>query len=321
MKIGIVGAGLAGLSCADELGLAGHGVALFDKGRGPGGRMSTRRIATALGEVSFDHGAPYFTARDHRFRDAVAAWEQQGLVQQWPAAGPDAWIGVPRMNAVVKRMASRHEVHWNTFAHGLLRDGRGWHVATDSGLHGPFDAMIVATPAEQAVSLLSLHDLEMARAASVAKSNPCWVGAFIFSAPLPVAVDKVRDRGAVALAIRNSAKPQRGSAECWVVHGDAPWSIAHLEASAQDVASLLLDGLLKALALPPTSPLEAVAHRWRYAHPSGRGPGPLWNPSIGLGACGDWVLGPGAECAWLSGHDLARLSLNPVFSPPAALRA
>ena len=42
MRIGIVGAGMAGLACAEELTGRGHHVRPFDKGRGPGGRMSTR---------------------------------------------------------------------------------------------------------------------------------------------------------------------------------------------------------------------------------------------------------------------------------------
>jgi renalase len=32
----------------------------------------------------------------------------------------------------------------------------------------------------------------------------------------------------------------------------------------------------------------------------------LWNRDIGLGVCGDWLLGPRVECAWLSGRQLAK---------------
>ena len=86
MRIAIVGAGLAGLSCGTRLDQAGHGVALFDKGRGPGGRLSTRRMATPSGDARFDHGAQYFTARDPDFRWQVADWEGAGLAAPWPAA-------------------------------------------------------------------------------------------------------------------------------------------------------------------------------------------------------------------------------------------
>ena len=315
MRIAIVGAGFAGLSCAEELVLAGHQVVLLDKGRGPGGRMSTRRVTTVFGEASFDHGAPYFTAHDRTFCQTVAAWEKMGLVRRWPTGGMEAWVGVPSMNAVIKNMAVRHEVRWNTFAQGLLREGGLWRVATDAGLHGPFEAVIVATPAEQAAPLLSLHDLEMARAASLAKSMPCWIAAFVFAAPLQTSLLFFRDRGIVALALSNRIKPERGVAECWVVHANAQWSMERLERPAHEIAAALLEGLLQELERPGIAPVEAVAHRWRYAFPPESGLKSVWNSTLGLGACGDWLLGPRAECAWLSGRSLARAVLSRCLTP------
>ena len=51
--IAIIGAGLAGLSCATKLQAQGFKVEVFEKSRGPSGRMSTRngKYWTA------DHGA------------------------------------------------------------------------------------------------------------------------------------------------------------------------------------------------------------------------------------------------------------------------
>ncbi|MFM8940069.1 MAG: FAD-dependent oxidoreductase, partial [Phenylobacterium sp.] len=60
-RIAIIGAGLSGLACARSLHREGRKVQLFDKARGPGGRMSTRRVETPLGTIGFDHGAQYFT--------------------------------------------------------------------------------------------------------------------------------------------------------------------------------------------------------------------------------------------------------------------
>ena len=40
--------------------------------------------------------------------------------------------------------------------------------------------------------------------------------------------------------------------------------------------------------------------------PQGLDIGALWNGELGLGACGDWLIGPRVECAWLSGRELAR---------------
>jgi len=83
MTIAIIGAGLAGLACADKLAAAGRAVTLFDKGRGPGGRMSTRRRETADGVACWDHGAQFFTARTPDFQTVVANWGACGVVAAW----------------------------------------------------------------------------------------------------------------------------------------------------------------------------------------------------------------------------------------------
>ena len=121
MLIAIVGAGIAGLSCADALTNMGHDVILLDKGRGPGGRMSTRRMDTPLGQVAFDHGAQYFTARDPGFCAQVDVWAEHGIVARWPQAAVDAWVGVPGMNAVIKAMAAWHDVRWNVHVDRIER--------------------------------------------------------------------------------------------------------------------------------------------------------------------------------------------------------
>ena len=43
-RITVIGAGISGLTCATELAERGCSVTVFDKARGPGGRMSNRRV-------------------------------------------------------------------------------------------------------------------------------------------------------------------------------------------------------------------------------------------------------------------------------------
>ena len=306
-RIGIVGAGMAGLACAAQLTAQGHRVQLFDKGRGAGGRMSSRRVATPLGEAQFDHGAQYFTARDPGFADLVQDWEHRGLAARWPAAGPDAWVGRPAMNAVVKDLASQHDVIFGELVKGLAREGRVWHVLTANGPHGPFDAVIVAIPSEQAAPLLALHDLELAAQAMHARSQPCWTALIAFTEPLHGVAETMRGPGTICWAARNSAKPGRIGPEAWVVQASAQWSADHVEADPAVVLAQLTQAFELEIGrpLPPIS--AAQAHRWRFALSAGTGLGALWNAEIGLGACGDWLLGPRVECAWLSGRRLAGL--------------
>lgn len=309
MQVAVIGAGMAGLACAQVLAEAGHGVTVFDKARGPGGRMSTRRVEVAGQTIAFDHGAQYFTARDPAFAAQVAAWARAGLVAPWPAAGDGAWVGTPGMNAPVAAMAATHGVRFASHVMGLIREDAHWHVLLQGGLRdGPHDAVVVALPAEQAVSLLGAYDLAMAGAAMATRSQPCWTGLFAFAAPVPIAADVVRGAGALSWAARNSSKPGRGPAEAWIVQADPAWSAARLEADPASVMPLLLAALqAEAPPMPPFPPLlHGAAHRWRYARVAPDGPGALWNAGLALGACGDWVLGPRVELAWRSGVDLAR---------------
>ena len=75
----IIGAGMAGLTAARVLARRGVVVTVVDKGRGVGGRMATRRLATDHGEARLDHGAQYFTARSDAFRRLVAEWLAEGV--------------------------------------------------------------------------------------------------------------------------------------------------------------------------------------------------------------------------------------------------
>jgi len=297
---------MAGLACAEVLAGQGLDIQLFDKGRGPGGRMSTRRIATSIGVAAFDHGAQYFTARDPGFLEAVSHWQQRGLVAPWPEADAAAWIGVPAMSTVIGDMAARHKVDFGRHVQSLDLRSDGWHFRFNAGIEGPFDIAIAAAPAEQAATLLSLQDFEMARVALRSRSKPCWTGLFAFDERIPADQDIIRDKGIVAWAARNSVKPGREGPETWVVQAHPSWSEAHCEDDPSVISDFLFDALATALESALPIPIVARVHRWRFAMSNGTGDLALWNSAKGLGVCGDWLHGPRVESAWLSGHFLAQ---------------
>ena len=301
MRIGIIGAGMAGLSCAQALRDQGHHPVLFDKARGPGGRMSTRRVETPLGDAAFDHGAQYLTARDPAFVAQVDRWAQAGHVARWSAAGADAWVGTPSMSAPIRAMAAEFDVRWNAAIGTLAYDGE-WRIADE-----PFDAAIVAVPAEQVAALVAVHDTGLADAARSAVSDPCWTVMAAFGDPVPTDCDRLTDFGIIGSAVRNSAKPGRTGPEAWVLQATADWSRAHLEDTPDMVERALLAAFADHIGAGSLAPVATSVHRWRYAKAGALDRGAVWNAEIALGACGDWLLGPRIEAAWLSGQQLARL--------------
>lgn len=305
MRIAIVGAGMAGSACGRALAEGGHAIALFDKGRRPGGRMAARTTETPLGPVGFDHGAQYLTARDRGFRDLVAAWRAQGIVAPWPAAGPEAWVGVPDMSAPLRAMAQDLPVRWSHRIDTLGHEAGGWRLRGRDLDAGGFDAVLTALPAEQTAALLHAAAPDIAAVAAAVPSDPCWTAMAAFAERLDGVPDTLRLEGAVAWAARNAAKPGRGGPESFVIQASAAWSRENLERAAEEVARDLLARFFAATGAAPVEPAHLDAHRWRYAASGAAGHDVLWDPARGIGACGDWLIGPRIENAWLSGCRLA----------------
>lgn len=314
MRIAIIGAGVSGLSAAGPLAAAGHDLVLYDKGRGPGGRLSTRRVEE--GRWQFDHGAPWFAAHHADFLAQLHDWAAHGVVARWPDPDGDLWVGVPGMNAMVRHASRGLDVHFGVQITGMVRAGSDWWLHAGGRPYGPFEAVVLALPVEQAAVLAGLHDFPMARSAAAIHSEPCWTGMFAFAAPLS-GPDVIEGRAPIKMALRNGAKPGR-EGETWVVHATPEWTRAHLERDKEEIAPLLLAALSAALGADLPAPVVAMAHRWRFACPSRDQSAPypaFWNGQIRLGACGDWPAGCGVEAAWLSGRALATRMLEGWRAP------
>ncbi|WP_314372231.1 NAD(P)-binding protein [Sphingomonas paucimobilis] len=167
----IIGAGMAGLACATRLAAAGCEVRLFDKGRHPGGRLSSKSLSAGGQDFVFDYGAQYLTARDPAFEAQIAEWEQAGVLTHWPAAAEDAWVGVPRMAAIVAHMAENLAVRWSTPIRAVERDAAGWALIHDEAHEGPFDTLILAVPADQLPLLIATQDPLLAERAAACRTH------------------------------------------------------------------------------------------------------------------------------------------------------
>ena len=321
--IAIIGTGLAGLSAAQALNAAGLDVQLFDKSRGSGGRMASKRSDAG----SLDLGAQYFTARDRRFVDVVQQWQARGWVAEWDPQlyqldehglhpSPDEqlrWVGTPRMSAISRALLGALPVHFSCRITEVFRGEQNWQLQDAEGQsHGPFSAVIVATPAPQATGLLSAAPKLAGTAASVIMT-PTWAVALAFASPLETPVQASFVRGsAIDWLARNRSKPGRDSHyDTWVLHASSEWSRQHLDLAKEEVIEHLHGAFAELIGCCLPAPSFSLAHRWLYARPAGNHEwGALADADLGLYACGDWCLSGRVEGAWLSGQEAARRLLE-----------
>lgn len=317
----IIGAGPAGLRCAELLAAAGRSLTVVDKGRGPGARASTRRLE----DRRFDHGAQYFTARDPRFRERLAGWESAGVIARWdpalvqlrPGANPEPreprerWVGTPSMSAWIRSLAEPLGARYKVWVTALAGGGGGWRATAEGpdGAEdlGPFDQLVLAIPAPQAAALLGADDPLAARLAEVVMA-PCWTAMLDFARRVAVDWDAAMiEESPLSWAAREASKPGRASGYRWVLHGTADWSRERLESDKAVAASALLDAFTRLVGtLPPA--IHSSAHRWAYARTQeALGEDAVFDAERGLGLCGDWCRGERIEDAYLSGEALGRL--------------
>jgi len=287
-SVAIVGAGLAGLSCAQALRSAGVQVTVLDKSRGVAGRMSTRR-----GEGwQADHGAQYFTARHPAFAAEVARWMDAGVAVPWAPriavlGGDDPrrdvrgslgggasggvggagdgglvrHVGVPRMTSPAQWLAEGLGVRTGHTVQTLRRDGTRWRLGTAE--HGwlpeAFDALVLAMPSPQAEALLRQGwqgrdgagaDADaLVNVAAAVTMRGCWALMLRFDAAVDLPFDAAFvNAGPLRWMARDSHKPGRPAS----ANGGDTW-VLHAspewsEAHIEDTPEAAAEALLDAFA-------------------------------------------------------------------------
>ena len=333
-SVAVIGAGPAGLVSAARLHAAGVEVTVFEKSRGIGGRVATRRTSDGL---AFDHGTQFVTARGESFSRFLEEAQGSGSAERWvPVVDPprmlgsvasaengvphtpsDWYVGKPGMSSLFRSLISGVTVrHSITVTHVDPTDRGIWLTASEphrgSRRIGAFDAAIVAIPAPQALAITG-HLPSVADTLARVVIAPCWALLLGIDGEPAVFADVYRrTNGPIAWVARDSSKPGRPNGIATLVaHASAQWSRDHLEDSPEAVASRLLDELHSLLGEKLPAPGYGVAHRWRFAQTEV----PLGSPFVEVAdgrvlIGGDWTTGARVEAAWDSGEAMARRLLR-----------
>jgi len=313
--IAIVGAGVAGLAAALRAREAGFTPIIYEKSRGPGGRLASKRTRD---DASVDIGAQFFTIRNPKFNAFLREYAGADALQFWDATlwhessenGVDSfhqamrYVGTPRMTAITRALSRNLSISTGARITAVSAGPEGWTLTTDQGSHGPFPRVIITTPPEQARDLLP-ESLVAAMTLEQFRMLPCWTLALRFEEALTPGFDGIQlAHESLGWVARNTSKPARGNAEWWVIHANSTWSETHRDTEPAIVAEKLTTAFRQRFGVgQPTS--DHLVHRWLYARPA-PGPRPLYLSSAdnGLGLCGDWLAGGRVEGAFESADAL-----------------
>lgn len=150
----IIGAGISGVTLAQHLTAAGKPTLVLDKGRGVGGRMSTRR----RDGVRYDHGAQFITVRDERVQKMFAQLIADGVAREWFRGSSDGlprYCGVHGMSSIVAAVAVGSDVRTSMEVTSLEHDGTSWTVRCADGSNFTANTVVSSAPVPQTAQLLS----------------------------------------------------------------------------------------------------------------------------------------------------------------------
>lgn len=292
----VIGAGLTGSLIARGLAAAGDSVAVVDKGRGPGGRLSVRR--TDFG--NFAHGCPLDTLAG--WLETLSPTQRQALDLGAAAQGIDA-----RRQAQPKHLLSGLPAHFGAQVAAIGHAEGRWTLRDAGGaVLAESRRLVLTAPAPQSAALLSALQPDWSKRLGALRLAPAWAvllaQAAERTAPAWSALGSMRVQAQDALPGAANADP---AVRRWVVQLDDALSAELLEAAPSEV----LEAVLGPLGLQPADFLYASAHRWRYARVLDPQPEPLWLcEATALAVCGDAFAG---SMAGEAGHaDLARCAAS-----------
>jgi hypothetical protein len=318
----VIGAGMSGLIAATELQKTGVNVAVLEKARGSGGRLSSKRVqsASTKAKISFDLGCASFDAKTELFRTQVEAWAAEGIAKVWrfsEAAGSQ-YVATPRSSSITRYLADQLDVHFATRVTEIHKDNERWSVfVEESGQQIEFahaKHIIFATPPQQAADLLP-EGHPFISALSQPILQPQWVLMLNVKEGLNLSEDYYEFNDSIISRMSlEQSKPERSESndyQTWVLQANTEWTRKNLDTDKARLEHELVSELASKIGSPIIVE-DAYLHRWLYsvAQPNELTGKLYLEDGHGIWLCGDYLADTtklaGVEAAFISARHLAK---------------
>ncbi|MCW6035337.1 FAD-dependent oxidoreductase [Spirulina subsalsa FACHB-351] len=328
-QILVIGAGLAGLSCAKSLQKAGHSVLIVEKSRGVGGRVATKRLYNTCVDQGLPALEPQGECTDQLLADLMSARSLQlwtDITHQWqenysllPRSMGKQYSLPDGVNAIAKHLAQDLKILRQQRVEQIHYAHDNWEITCQMA-EGELTqyqgkALVLAVPAPQAIPLVAPLKLpSLLTPLESIEFDPC-ISLMVGYTPtpqweaLPWQILTLPQSTTLQKIFYDSRKRSHPEQVVFVLHSHPDFARHYIDSdNLETVARTLLRAAQETLDLPFDSPQWQQIHRWRYARPSNNlGSAYLSTAEpLPLICCGDWCLGNSAEAALLSGYGAAQ---------------
>lgn len=265
----VIGAGLSGLTLAHFLRKTQLRTVVIEKSRGLGGRMATRR----LGELTFDHGAQFYTHSLQKNFFWDEEWQKKGLTQTWLQHKSQTLKNSPfGMSRLAKDLSQNQEIHLQQTVHHLEplfspTEGSFFRVHT---LEGPFwlaRSLFFSAPLPQSLDILDRSHLNYPSTLREKTYGKAVVGLFGLG---PVSLDFhfMENVSAEIFSLSNQMSKGLSPQPALTVTMTSSWSHENWDLSDTELLARVEERLFHILPqISAPSIRVRDLKKWRYAQP------------------------------------------------------
>ncbi len=324
MRVGIVGAGIAGLAAARTLHRREHEAVLFERHQNPGGRVET----IALGDYVFDSGATSIAPRGMSLeRVMLQELSTEGLVRiESPVythemlrlfPGDAAKNAIERFtylegNATLpRRLAQGLDVRYGVEVETIRSCGKGFEIEGEA-----FDAVILTPPIPQVGALL--ERMGETRPLAGSRYRACLSVMLGFARAMPPVpyhafLDPEQRHPLTWLSVESIKSPGRAPEghTALVAQLSPAYSKRHYESPDEEIFRTVLEYVRRIYGEDWAQPEVSGVKRWRYSQPESYSLFDTVNrPGSRLLLASDGVLGGRVEYAFEVGVRAAGMLLG-----------
>lgn len=312
----VIGSGISGATIANLLNKKFQ-VNLYDKGRGPGGRASFKRVK---GQIGFDHGTQYFSPKTIEFKKFANRLIKIKILKKW--SGNHIFlnskkkenkkhikiIGKKGNNDICKFLLKKVKCFYQSEVKKIYYKNKLWFLLFTDGKIRTYKAVILTCPFPQLKKLSEKfinntfikRKLKMDANITVMiaiKKNKKSPSSFLFDDPVLGWAGN-----------ENTKKRFKSKYDLWTLQSTFKWANKNIDKNKKNLkknSKILIDKFFKLTKIKKTKVIYSINHGWKYSSNSK----PLkirsyWDPQKKIGVCADWFIGPRLESGWLSAHDL-----------------
>ena len=309
-KIAIIGAGISGITLANELKKISE-VKVFEKSNGIGGRLSVRRKDFFF----FNHGCPYFDVNSSTFSIYIQNLISQNKLKKLKLnenKNKNFYKGVPFMNSFLKPLDNNFNVYCKKKIKNIIYLKNRWKILDQDDISlGLFDWVISTIPPQQAYDIIP-DGVSFKKFLSSIYMESCltlMIGYEDYN-------NKIHDNvinydNFLKKIIINKIENQKRNLFSIVCHSSDEWAKKNFSHSPKKIMDILIEKTISNLCLNSKNILVKDYQKWKFSTTNKNNKIDFFlDDSMNLAACGDWCKNGTVEGAFTSAKNLSKTIKN-----------